>query len=71
MAVPGAIKVYKNEDTNNPEYATIEEVRQAFFGRGVFIKEKDGIYNQVTGFDPSSGHLYIDVDSYELAKPSK
>ena len=40
MAVTGTTKVYKNEDANNPEYATIEEVKQAFFGRGVFVKEK-------------------------------
>ena len=64
-------KVYKNEDANNPEYATIEEVKQAFFGRGVFIKDKNGIYDQVTGFDPSRGRLYSQVDNYELAKPSK
>ena len=68
MAVTGTTKVYKNEDANNPEYATIEEVKQAFFGRGVFIKEKNGIYSQVIGFNPSSGRLYNKVDNYELAK---
>ena len=61
--------VYKNEDANNPEYATIEEVQRAFFGRGVFIQEKNGSYNQVIGFNPSNGRLYNDVASYELAKP--
>ena len=69
MSVEAVTKVYKNEDTNNPEYATIEEVRQAFFGRGVFIKEKDGSYIQVIGFNPRNGRLYNDVNSYELAKP--
>ena len=62
-------KVYKNEDANNPEYATIEEVKQAFFGRGVFIKDKDGNYSQVIGFNPSNGRLYNKIDSYELAEP--
>ena len=69
MAVPGAIKVYKNEDANNPEYATIEEVQQAFFGRGVIIKGIDGSYIQVTGFKPSTGELYADGKCVLLAKP--
>ena len=63
-----AIQVYKNEDANNPEYATVEEVQRAFFGRGVFIKETDGTYNQVAGFNPSTGALYAD-GNYVLAKP--
>ena len=63
-------KVYKNEDANNPEYATIEEVQRAFFGRGVFIKETTGTYYQVTGFNPKTGALYAE-DRYVLAKPSK
>ena len=62
--------VYKNEDVNNPEYATVEEVQRAFFGRGVIIKDTDGFYYQVTGFNPSTGVLHAEV-SYELAKPSK
>lgn len=68
MAMPQKIQVYKNEDVNNPEYATVEEVQRAFFGRGVFIKGTDGIYRQVVGFNPSTGALYADVN-YELAKP--
>ena len=62
------IQVYKNEDVNNPEYATIEEVQQALFGRGVFIKGIDGSYIQVTGFNPSTGALHAERN-YVLAKP--
>ena len=69
MAMEAPAKVYKNEDANNPEYATIGEVQQAFFGRRVFIKEKDGTYDQVTGFNPSSGALYADGKCVLLAKP--
>ena len=69
MAVGAPNKVYKNEDANNPEYATIEEVQQAFFGRGVFIKGIDGSYIQVTGFNPSTGALYADGKHVLLAKP--
>lgn len=68
MAASNVIKVYKNEDVNNPEYATVEEVQRAFFGRGVFIKETTGTYYQVTGFNPSTGTLYAE-DRYDLAKP--
>ena len=62
-------KVYKNEDVNNPEYATIEEVQQAFFGRGVFIKGIDGTYMQVTGFNPDTGKLYAGGSDLRLARP--
>ena len=64
-----ATYVYKNEDVNNPEYATIEEVQQAFFGRGVFIKAPDGTYNQVTGFYPNSGSLYAGNKTFKIARP--
>lgn len=63
-----AIQVYKNEDVNNPEYATVEEVQRAFFGRGVIIKGTDGFYYQVTGFNPSTGALHAE-GNYVLAKP--
>lgn len=69
MSIVAPNKVYKNEDANNPEYATIEEVQQAFFGRGVFIKGIDGSYIQVTGFKPSTGELYADGKRVLLAKP--
>ena len=68
MPAAMTIKVYKNEDVNNPEYATIEEVKQAFFGRGVFIKDSSGTYCQVTGFGPNTGYLYADGGPYELAR---
>ena len=68
MAVPTTY-VYKNEDANNPEYATIEEVQQAFFGRGVFIKGIDGSYIQATGFNPHTGKLYAGGSELRLAKP--
>lgn len=63
------IQVYKNEDVNNPEYATVEEVQRAFFGGGVFIKEADGVYNQVTGFNPDTGYLYAGGIAFTLAQP--
>ena len=69
MSVPKDILVYKNEDVNNPEYATLEEVQQAFFGRGVFIKDSSGTYCQVAGFDPNTGYLYADGGPYKLARP--
>ena len=64
-----AIQVYKNEDVNNPEYATIEEVQQAFFGRGVFIKGKDGTYSQATGFNPLYESLYAGDKTYRFSQP--
>lgn len=70
MAGPIAIKVYKNEDVNNPEYATVEEVRRAFFWRGVFIKQKNGDYDQVTGFNPDTGYLYAGDSAFTLAEPT-
>lgn len=69
MAVPVLIKVYKNDDVNNPEYATIEEVKQAFFGRGVFIKTSAGDYEQVISFNPKSSSLVTKNDAYTLARP--
>lgn len=50
MAVDKAVQVYKNEDVNNPEYATAEEVQRAFFGRGVFIKNSASAYEKVVFF---------------------
>ena len=64
-----AIKVYKNEDVNNPEYATFNEVLQAFFGRGVFIKEASGPYIQVTGINPRIGTFIANGVVFKLASP--
>lgn len=63
------IQVYKNEDVNNPEYATAEEVQQAFFGRGVFIKTSAGVYEQVIAFSPKDLYLLTKSNTYALAEP--
>ncbi len=63
--------VYKNEDVNNPEYATIEEVQQAFFGRGVFIKTSIGEYEQVISFSPKSLLLTTKTSTYKFVNPTK
>ena len=63
------IQVYKNEDTNNPEYATVEEVQRAFFGRGVFIKNSDSIYEKVVTFDPIRSMVTTTSNNYKFAKP--
>ena len=65
------IQVYKNEDVNNPEYATIEEVQRAFFGRGVFIKQKNGDYGQVISFSPKSLLLTTKTSTYKFANPTQ
>lgn len=52
----GSIQVYKNEDVSNLEYASVEEVQRAFFGRGVFIKMA-GIYVRASAFVPESKML--------------
>ena len=64
-----AIKVYKNEDVNNPEYATFNEVLQAFFGRGVFIKDTSGVYYQVTAISPRIGTFGSADVIFKLARP--
>ena len=61
--------VYKNEDANNPEYATVEEVQRAFFGRGVFIKTSTGGYEQVVAFNPTTSYLATCNDGYTFAEP--
>ena len=63
------IQVYKNEDVNNPEYATVEEVQQAFFGRGVFIKTSTGAYEQVITFSPTTSTLTTNNNTYTFAQP--
>lgn len=63
------IKVYKNEDVNNPEYATAEEVQRAFFGRGVFIKNSDSVYEKVVTFNPINSKFATVSTLYQLAKP--
>lgn len=57
-------KVYKNDDANNPEYATTEEIQQAFFGREIFIKTSDGIYEKVITFNPTISTLETKSNSY-------
>ena len=69
MAVANRTKVYKNEDANNPEYATVEEVQRAFFGRGVFIKTSTGDYEQVVTFNPIDSYLGTCNDGYTFAEP--
>lgn len=64
-----AVQVYKNEDVNNPEYATAEEVQRAFFGRGVFIKNSDSNYEKVVTFDPIQLRVITINHTYKFAKP--
>ena len=64
-----AIQVYKNEDVNNPEYATAEEVQRAFFGRGVFIKNSDSAYEKVVYFDPINSVVTTMNHTYKFTKP--
>ena len=68
MAV-SLVQVYKNEDVNNPEYATTEEVQRAFFGRGVFIKNSDSAYEKVVCFDPINSVVKTKSRDYKFAKP--
>ena len=68
MAVDKTVQVYKNEDANNPEYATVEEVRRAFFGRGVFIKNSDSAYEKVVSFNPKNLVVVTINRSYKFAK---
>lgn len=64
-----AVQVYKNEDVNNPEYATAEEVQQAFFGRGVFIKNSDSKYEKAVTFDPINSMVTTINKTYKFVKP--
>lgn len=63
------IRVYKNEDINNPEYATMEEVRRAFFGRGIFIKHTDGMYERVLSFNSVTGIISTNFADYIFIQP--
>ena len=63
------IQVYKNENANNPEYATTEEVQRAFFGRGVFIKNSDSAYEKVVTFDPINSRVVTIDHTYSFVKP--
>lgn len=63
------VQVYKNEDANNPEYATAEEVQRAFFGRGVFIKNSDSAYEKVVCFNPKNSTVSTINHVYKFAKP--
>lgn len=56
--------VYKNDNVNNPEYATTKEVQRAFFGRGIFIKTSDGIYEKAITFNPTDSILETKSNSY-------
>ena len=69
MAVDKAVQVYKNEDVNNPEYATAEEIQRAFFGRGVFIKNSDSAKKKVVYFDPIKSKISTISGPYKFAKP--
>lgn len=65
--------VYKYEDVNNTELATLEEVKQAFFGAGIVIKDIDGCYCKVTGFNPDTGEVlagstYYNTQNLETEK---
>lgn len=67
--VVSKIQVYKNEDVNNPKYATAEEVQRAFFGRGVLIKNSDSAYEKVVYFDPKNSVVSTISQAYTFAKP--
>ena len=69
MAELAKVQVYKNEDVNNPEYATAEEVQRAFFGRGVFIKNSDSSYEKVVAFNPIDSTVGTVASHYKFAKP--
>ena len=62
------IQVYKNEDINSPEYATLDEVQQAFFGRGVFIKNSNGGYEQALAYRPEFGTVTTHYGSYRFTQ---
>ena len=57
--------VYKYEDKNNNELATLEEVKQAFFGSGIIVKDANGKYYKVVGLDPNTGRIYTHPDTYD------
>ena len=57
--------VYKNEDVNNNDLATLEEVRQAFFGAGIWVKDANGKYYKVVGLDPNTGRIQTHSDTYD------
>ena len=57
--------VYKNEDINNNELATLEEVKQAFFGAGILVKDDEGFYTKVTGFNPDTGEIMVGNNVYD------
>ena len=42
------IWAYKNEDANNPEFATIDEVKAAFMRGALFVKYGGSIYTVVS-----------------------
>ena len=69
MATDSRVQVYKNEDVNNPEYATTEEVQRAFFGSGVFIKNSDSAYEKVVCFYPINSVVETKSRTYKFAKP--
>ena len=62
------IQVYKNENANNPEYATTEEVQRAFFGRGVFIKNPDSAYEKVVYFNPINSVVATINNTYKFGQ---
>ena len=57
--------VYKHADVSNEELATLEEVRQAFFGAGIIVKDTDGFYYKVISLDPITGRIHTHSGAYD------
>ena len=57
--------VYKHADVSNEELATLEEVRQAFFGAGIIVKDTDGFYYKVISLDPITGRIHTHSSTYD------
>ena len=57
--------VYKNADVSNEELATLEEVRRAFFGSGIIVKDTDGFYYKVISLDPITGRIHTHSGTYD------
>ena len=62
--------VYKYENVNNNELATLEEVKRAFFGRGILVKDADGFYYKVISLDPITGRIHTHSGTYDTQNVS-
>ena len=62
--------VYKHADVSKEELATLEEVRQAFFGAGIIIKDTDGFYYKVISLDPIMGRIHTHSGTYDTQNVS-